>query len=325
MAPEGGGGGCGYGGGGSSAATAGAGYAVVHPVAVLTARAQEFLWALQLKDTDPVCRAFTACGGVHGGGRGVPPGWGIGSRHVMYGSVREWVLSDLKGWRKFENFKLLRKTHPPGREPSGYVFVGDTGELDKEAGMRMLTDKATRGVVLAVFLHVVSFDLDPQVPPDCFINGRPIVYFRTYIGAALKAVEHGLMAPQEMRHVALQACADLASGSGRKGSASREAALLGGATAATTSATASGSASASAFAAAASSDASGGGGGGVGLAEDPLLGSKWRDLAKDLREARRKYPQVLGDLTEEALAPPALLAAAKARAKAKAQAPAANG
>ena len=50
----------------------------------------------------------------------------------MYGSVREWVVSDLKGWRKFENFKLMRLLYT--REPKHYVFVGDTGEARMRKG-----------------------------------------------------------------------------------------------------------------------------------------------------------------------------------------------
>lgn len=58
-------------------------------------------------------------------------------------------------------------------EPEGYVFVGDTGELDKECGMRMLTDKETSKRVRAIFLHVVSYSNspDPVVPRDSYING----------------------------------------------------------------------------------------------------------------------------------------------------------
>ena len=28
---------------------------------------------------------------------------------MLYGSVLEWVCQERKGWRKFENFKILRK------------------------------------------------------------------------------------------------------------------------------------------------------------------------------------------------------------------------
>ena len=69
-------------------------------------------------------------------------------------------------------------------EPEGYVFVGDTGELDKECGMRMLTDKEISKRVRAIFLHVVSYsDPDPLVPRDSYINGACV----------------GCLSPREMR------------------------------------------------------------------------------------------------------------------------------
>lgn len=50
-------------------------------------------------------------------------------------------------------------------------------------------------VVKAVFLHVVSDVLDPPpvIPPPKFVNGRPLVFFKTYVGAAVDAVQLGFM------------------------------------------------------------------------------------------------------------------------------------
>ena len=72
-----------------------------------------------------------------------------------------------------------------------YVYVGDTGELDQEAGETMLREYPRE--VKAVFLHVVSDAPNPVVPPPKVINGRPLVFFRTYVGAAAKATQLGLM------------------------------------------------------------------------------------------------------------------------------------
>jgi hypothetical protein len=71
--------------------------------------------------------------------------------------------------------------------------VGDTGELDQEAGETMLREYPE--VVKAVFLHVVSNEIEvsPIIPPPKFINGRPLVFFRTYIGAAVDAVQLGFL------------------------------------------------------------------------------------------------------------------------------------
>ena len=79
-----------------------------------------------------------------------------------------------------------------------YVYVGDTGELDQEAGETMLREYPE--VAQAVFLHTVSSDPPSSyvqsglpIPPPKLIEGRPLVFFRTYVGAAAKAFQLGLM------------------------------------------------------------------------------------------------------------------------------------
>ena len=91
-------------------------------------------------------------------------------------------------------------------QQSQYVYMGDTGELDQEAGETMLREYPE--VVQAVFLHVVSSDppssFPPSglyIPPPKLVNGRPLVFFRTYVGAAAKAVALGLMEPDGMMRV----------------------------------------------------------------------------------------------------------------------------
>lgn len=55
-------------------------------------------------------------------------------------------------------------------------------------------------VVQAVFLHCVSSDPPASyvksglpLPAPKLINGRPLVFFRTYVGAAAKALQLGLL------------------------------------------------------------------------------------------------------------------------------------
>ena len=162
-------------------------------VAVLTARAREFLFALEIGDTHKISRQFRACGERSGF-----KSWGRGP--VLYGSVKEWICPSRKSERKARNFGMLLEEdgrggrgRPSGAE-GGYVFVGDTGEGDPIAGEMMCDRHPER--MRAVFLHVVS-DAARQgrvsVPRDRVVNGVPIVYFRTYIGAAVKAVQLGLM------------------------------------------------------------------------------------------------------------------------------------
>ena len=92
-----------------------------------------------------------------------------------------------------------------------YVWVGDTGELDQEAGETMLREYPE--VVKAVFLHVVSEAAGPSVPAPKLINGRPVVFFRTYVGAAARAVQLGLMGDDGLLRV-MAAAEDALEGAG---------------------------------------------------------------------------------------------------------------
>ena len=152
--------------------------------AILTARADEFKLALELKQDNPVAVAFREAGERVG-----IVDWGLGP--VLYGSVAEWIVQDRKGLRKFNNFERLLEQDPSGQLLQ-YIFVGDVGELDQEAGETMLREYPE--VVQAVFLHVVSGETGTTVtvPPPKLINGRPVVFFRTYVGAAVAAVQLGL-------------------------------------------------------------------------------------------------------------------------------------
>lgn len=168
-------------------------------VAVLTARAEEFKALLELKPDSPLAQALKKAGASVG-----IPNWGLGP--VLYGSVAEWIVQDRKGWRKFNNFERLLEQDPSGLLK--YIYVGDTGELDEEAGIVMLEEYSD--IVRAVFLHVVSDQHGPVlVPPMRFVNGRPIVYFRTYVGAALAAVELGLMTRDDLKRLMEAACEQL--------------------------------------------------------------------------------------------------------------------
>jgi len=168
--------------------------------AILTARAQEFKLALELKPDNPLAVAFRQAGQ----GVGLTD-WGLGP--VLYGSVAEWIAQDRKGRRKFYNFERLLRQDPSGRLLR-YCYIGDTGELDQEAGETMLREYPE--VVQAVFLHVVSGELDSgavTVPPPQLINGRPLIFFRTYVGAAVAAVQCGLVSLDGLERV-VQAARD---------------------------------------------------------------------------------------------------------------------
>ena len=161
--------------------------------AILTARAEEFKLALELRPDNPLAVAFRKAGEEVG-----VSDWGLGP--VLYGSVAEWIAQSRKGRRKFANFERLLEQDPSGRVLQ-YVYVGDTGERDQEAGETMLREYPE--VVQAVFLHVVSGDGGGAVtvPPPKLINGRPLIFFRTYVGAAVAAVQYGLMSLDGLERV----------------------------------------------------------------------------------------------------------------------------
>jgi hypothetical protein len=164
-------------------------------VAILTARAEELKLALELKGTSKLGMAFRDAGES----RDISD-WGLGP--VLYGSVAEWIVQNRKGLRKFSNFERLVQQDPTGSILK-YIYVGDTGELDQQAGEAMLREYPQ--LVLAVFLHVVSDMPNPIVPPPKMIHGRPVIFFRTYVGAAVKATQLGLIDYDGLKRVMMVA------------------------------------------------------------------------------------------------------------------------
>uniref|UniRef100_A0A7S0ZBS6 Phosphatidate phosphatase APP1 catalytic domain-containing protein n=1 Tax=Timspurckia oligopyrenoides TaxID=708627 RepID=A0A7S0ZBS6_9RHOD len=154
------------------------------PVAVLTARAREFKFALKIRKRSALGAMLSQVGENAGYSE-----WGLGP--VLYGSVVEWICTTRKGKRKFQNFeRLMRRQKTQFRNQNksiSYVYVGDTGEMDADAGERMAAQYPN--LIRAVFLHSVGEDdyLDTR------LYGVPVRYFRTYVGAARKALECGLL------------------------------------------------------------------------------------------------------------------------------------
>jgi hypothetical protein len=177
-------------------------------VAVLTARAREFLFALALKPADKLCSAFRRVGVENG-----ILDWGIGvESDVYYGSVVEWILQNRKGIRKFINFETMLQNDALLGRKENYVLIGDTGEKDEEAGERIARMYPKR--IKAIFLHTVSSNRDRSklvLPKDRMINGVPILYFRTYVGAAMKAKALGLIGQDSVKRIVTQSRKDLSS------------------------------------------------------------------------------------------------------------------
>jgi len=85
-----------------------------------------------------------------------------------------------------------------------YIIVGDTGERDEEAAERAIATYPDK--VRAVFLHSVSkYQTRSPVPADREINGVPVFYFRTYVGAAAKAHRAGILSQPAAERVAAAA------------------------------------------------------------------------------------------------------------------------
>lgn len=171
----------------------------------MTARAKELLVVLRLKPNDKLCSAFRKIGEENGSSD-----WGIGD--VYYGSIVEWIIQSRKGIRKFKNFEILQAVDMSRTEnvKPDYIFIGDTGEKDEEAAERII--KAHKNMK-AVFLHVVSSASDrsklPPIPQDRKFDGVPIYYFRTYVGAAVKAARNGLISKDGLLRVMSRAESDL--------------------------------------------------------------------------------------------------------------------
>ena len=178
-------------------------------VAVLTARAKEFKFALALKPGDKISSGYRTVGKDHG-----IENWGIGQ--VYYGSVKEWIFQKRKGLRKFKNFEIMLENDAKHNRISDYILIGDTGEKDEDAGERIAM-KYGPSRMRAIFLHVVSDIHDEmktpsigvELPRDRICNHVPIYYFRTYVGAACKAYQAKLIGSDGVQRVISNAVSEL--------------------------------------------------------------------------------------------------------------------
>ncbi len=180
---------------------------IIPKVAILTARAYELKAFLEIKETNPLAVLFRQTARQY---YNITNDWGFAP--ILYGSIVEWIVQDRKGLRKFHNFEQLlsiqqqqNKTSSLPKIVLNYVYVGDTGEYDEEAGMAMLQYYPEH--VPAVFLHVVTDNETAirtntvPIPSTKYIHGRPILYFRTYVGAAVAAYEHGLISRYGLQYM----------------------------------------------------------------------------------------------------------------------------
>eukprot|EP00468_Gymnochlora_sp_CCMP2014_P012449 CAMPEP_0167756948 /NCGR_PEP_ID=MMETSP0110_2-20121227/9661_1 /TAXON_ID=629695 /ORGANISM="Gymnochlora sp., Strain CCMP2014" /LENGTH=277 /DNA_ID=CAMNT_0007643099 /DNA_START=550 /DNA_END=1383 /DNA_ORIENTATION=- len=166
------------------------------PMAILTARAEELKLFLEISPKSSICQNYKKAAEKR---KSV---WGVGP--VLYGRLREWIVQPEMANRKFDNFKKLMELNR-NKKVGGYVFIGDTGLYDRQAGEMMCNYAPNH--IKAVFLHDVGTREKPgshlsTLPSDYLCNGVPIVHFRTYIGAAVKAMSLGLLSKEGLGRVA---------------------------------------------------------------------------------------------------------------------------
>ncbi|CRG97854.1 conserved Plasmodium protein, unknown function [Plasmodium gallinaceum] len=135
--------------------------------------------------------------------------WGIDCENkTLYSTLKEWVWNETRGEKKFFNFKQLHKYVIQQNSVVRYIWIGDTGDMDKQAGEMMIKTFPQR--IKAVFLHhVKGKDDNTLLPSDYFIKSVPIFFFRTYIGAATKAHAYNLIDKKGLTRVLVQAVLDL--------------------------------------------------------------------------------------------------------------------
>ncbi|CRH00591.1 conserved Plasmodium protein, unknown function [Plasmodium relictum] len=135
--------------------------------------------------------------------------WGIDCENkTLYSTLKEWVWNETRGEKKFFNFKQLHKYVIQQNSVVRYIWIGDTGDMDKQAGEMMIKTFPQR--IRAVFLHhVKGKDDNTLLPSDYFIKSVPVFFFRTYIGAATKAHAYNLIDKKGLTRVLVQAVLDL--------------------------------------------------------------------------------------------------------------------
>lgn len=129
----------------------------------------------------------------------------------------EWILQYRKGLRKSLNFDILLsndRRRVEERTPLSqlkYIFIGDTGDRDEDAAIRMIDNHGST-VLQAIFLHLVSsnpYGVQAPLPADRVYQGVPIYYFRTYVHAGWKAYQHDLITREALQCIINESLQDL--------------------------------------------------------------------------------------------------------------------
>ncbi|MCC6807713.1 MAG: hypothetical protein IT381_09835 [Deltaproteobacteria bacterium] len=125
---------------------------------------------------------------------------GIVEASVLEGSVGAMVGNDKIAAKKVANYDTHREYYPEYNS----VFIGDNGQGDHIAGEKMLAEKPPPK---AVFIH----NVDPKFPAAerKRLEALGIVFFDSYVDAAIAAYQKGLISRAGLKRIADAAKADL--------------------------------------------------------------------------------------------------------------------
>jgi hypothetical protein len=133
--------------------------------------------------------------------RGALSGLGVEGATVLTGGFTRLLTNRSIAMKKLENFHQYRRIYPE----YGFVFIGDSGQGDIHFGVEMLA--AAPGSVRTVLIHDVV--ATPEEARREYAQGG-VRLFDSYVGAAVEALELGLISPAGAARVAHAARAELA-------------------------------------------------------------------------------------------------------------------
>ncbi|EAN31282.2 hypothetical protein TpMuguga_03g00537 [Theileria parva strain Muguga] len=134
--------------------------------------------------------------------------WGIDcDNKILYSTLKEWFFNESRGEKKFVNFRKLLRFVANENSDARFIWIGDTGDRDLEAGEMMI--KYFSHKIKAVLMHHVSSKGSDTMPNDYYLKSVPVLFFKTYVGAAKKAVEHGLISHNALSRVLVRAVLEL--------------------------------------------------------------------------------------------------------------------
>lgn len=81
--------------------------------------------------------------------------WGIDcDNKIFYSTLKEWVFNEARGKKKFVNFRKLHKIVVEENCNARYIWIGDTGDRDLEAGEMMINDFPGYFTVQLFFIYI---------------------------------------------------------------------------------------------------------------------------------------------------------------------------